>query len=249
MDISLAGRSCLGWPGHTSLADNRTRAAAASSQFSEELQNLREQAVAEKHPTAGISRDEVIGFDSRVSSAGADPSWFVEYTSPGTTLVTRTVKTQYLADFQKFMAAKEKQYWEAEKAAPPIDECPKLTDAQREYLSAAYKKENMTQAEYKALAKDLRDFGLLSEDDLLDLGFSEDILELTPLRWYGCGITHTSMISSKYSKSFEECGGNLQEWVKHRASYLRADQETGAYFKDRRALLYTRLYNVLQQIS
>lgn len=191
MDISLTGRGYLGWPGPAPLVGG-ARGAVDTSKFSEVLQDLREQAVAEKQQTVptGSSR-------------------------------------------------------------------PRLTEAQRKYLSATYHTTQMAYAEYTALVRDLYDFGIVTEDELYtmnfslsELGLSDEPLGLIRVTDEDCGYRFKfSSSPSHIPFNFKLSGGNLLEWMKDQTNWLRANTITGELYRDKRNLLYDRLYGVLQQIS
>lgn len=180
MDISVTGRSYPGWPGRAPSVGGGIRGAAAPSKFSEALQNLREQAVAEKQQTV-----------------------------------------------------------------PTGSSCPRLTEAQRKYLSATYDITRMTPEEYAALAKDLQDFGIFTQDEMYTLGFS-DPMGLCRVTSDDCGVW---ISPSKLPSDFAFSDGNLPEWVNSKTLARRVNRETGELYRDKQYYLYTRLYSILQQID
>lgn len=176
-------------------------------------------------------------------------SWFTRV--PGTehgNVAVATLKGSYLKEAQKIAQEKIAAYTAADIQAARTEKTDrvKLTDEQKKYLADTYRPREMSREEYVAFARDLEKFGIINADDRRLLGCGEKKgLSLSPVG-ERCGAW-VSDISS--ALSFEDCRGNLLDWVRYRASFQKYDPASGAFYRDREARLYEKLSSALQQIG
>lgn len=176
-------------------------------------------------------------------------SWFTIV--PGSehgNVAMATLKGSYLKEAQKIAQEKIAAHTAADVQAAMTEKTDqvKLTDEQKKHLSDTYRPHNMSQEEYTAFTKDLERFGVLTADDRRLLGCDEKKgLSLSPIEEQ-CGVW-VSDISN--ALSFEDCSGNLLDWVRYRTSFQKYDPASGAFYRDRETRLYEKLSSVLQQMG
>ena len=121
----------------------------------------------------------------------------------------------------------------------------KLTEQQKQYLSAKYNAQDMSEEDFAAFVEDLYQYGLLSDRDKSILGYGEK----DPLLAWRTGDSVARYEPGKTFDSFADCNGNVLAWAKYQASIQDFDPQAKKFYRSSTALLFDRLHSILQQIS
>lgn len=121
----------------------------------------------------------------------------------------------------------------------------KLTEQQKQRLSAAYNAQNMSEAEFAAFVEDLYQFGILTDRDKSILGYGEkDSL----LMWRTIDSV-APYEPGRDCSTLGACGGNALAWTQYKASIQNFDPQARKFYYGSEAILFARLNNILQQLN
>ena len=120
-----------------------------------------------------------------------------------------------------------------------------LTEQQKQYLSATYNTQNMSEAEFAAFVEDLYQFGILTDRDKSILGYGEkDSL----LMWRTIDSVAPYVPGQDFD-SLDDCKGNVLAWTKYQASVKNFDPQARKFYHSSSAILFARLNNILKQVG
>lgn len=164
------------------------------------------------------------------------------------------VKTEYADLVQE--ALKEQQKEVTESLADRLKDSGatvQLTEEQKKYLSETFDPENMSKLEYQAFLDKLCEFGVLDEadKDYVGYGVKGCGLDLTPLSHVRTGA---SMVPARgnpmgYTQFFSSSRGNVADWAKYLSGIMGWNEETNSWQKRPEAVLFGKVYDVLNAIS
>lgn len=129
-----------------------------------------------------------------------------------------------------------------------------LTEDQKRDLSENFDPENMTRSGYQAFIDKLCEFGILDEADkpYVGYGVSGSNLDLTPLDSVRTGGflspagEHNPMA---YTNAFSSSRGNVLDWARYLSGLREMNQNTFAWERTPEAVLFGKIYSVLNGIS
>ena len=167
-----------------------------------------------------------------------NPNWF-NWEGPYAIL-----KSEHRQDFSETLVQKKKQ--DMEKLNNFMDRVQNgfaditLTDEQKAELAGKYDPTHMSDEAYKDFIDDLCKYGVLNEEDkpfvgytnLIPLDLSEPEIKMIPL----------SVVSPSN-------GTDMLGWSKYYASFTTFNNDTQSYEKTRSAILYEKIYSILDQLS
>ena len=158
------------------------------------------------------------------------------------------VKSEFQEAFSKAVAEERVQRRAEAKAwlASNSGVSAALTPEQAGSLAGKYDPNRMSQEDYRAFVDELCAMGVLEEEDKHYLSYGGlTKLDLGGPNGYVVASTPDALIRDTLSGS----GGNALDWARFRASYQAFDPDTGAPYRDRAAVLFGQIAEILEQVQ